>query len=409
MEHLTSEKIELISEIGLALHRYGTNAYRLEDNLKDLSSALGIEGQFFSTPTYLAMSLSWYYEGKKRETTKHLRVQPGEVNLNKLQLLDTLAKKICDNRIETQQALQELDRIENHSMSYPKTIVVLAFALTSLAISVLLNGSYYDNLIALFLGGIVGFVHFLSTKYKSLLEVFEFVAAMLVTLFCYLVFNLIKPFNFQLVLISSLIVIIPGLSFTTSMVELATKNLASGTARIMGSLVDLLKISFGIYLGLELSHLFFFPIDYIGATNEAIWALPLSVLIAGASFTVIFNARKSDFIWILYSGVISISSLTIAAHFFEQVFASFLAALVVTLGSNLFARITKRPAVIVLLPGIIFLVPGSIGLKGLNFLMRQEILSGFSSGVQMFSVAISIVAGLFFANLILPPRERSYE
>lgn len=398
-------KIKLISSMGLSLHRYGTNAYKLEEVLKQITTALDMKGQFFSTPTYLAISLKPNEDLSENEITKHLRVIPGEANLYKLQLLYELANNICYDNISVKEALIEVSNIENEKPLYGQPLMIFSFGLTSLAISLLLNGGFYDNIISFVLGLFVGVLNYFKSKNENLTNIFEFLSAIGVTSLSYIIFNYITVFNFHIVMISSLIVIIPGLSFTIAMIELATQNLASGTARLMGSLVDLLKLAFGIYIGLEISHHFFYKIDNLAALNNTSWAAPASVFLAAIGFTMIFNAKKSDFIWILYSGVIAVSSIKIFHYLYTSVVATFLAAFTVAIISNIFSRLKNEPSIKILLPAIIFMVPGSLGLKGLNFLLNNDIMNGFTSGVQMFSVAISIVAGLFFASTVLPPKK----
>src|SRR4029079_14281814 len=45
------ERIEFLLRLGRALHTYGSGAHRLEDVLAHVTEKLGLEGQFFSTPT----------------------------------------------------------------------------------------------------------------------------------------------------------------------------------------------------------------------------------------------------------------------------------------------------------------------------------------------------------------------
>ncbi|MCB1055590.1 MAG: threonine/serine exporter family protein, partial [Acidobacteria bacterium] len=48
----------LVEKLGRALHAYGCPAHRLEDALAQVSQRLGLEGQFFSTPTALFASFT---------------------------------------------------------------------------------------------------------------------------------------------------------------------------------------------------------------------------------------------------------------------------------------------------------------------------------------------------------------
>ncbi len=82
------------------------------------------------------------------------------------------------------------------------------------------------------------------------------------------------------------------------------------------------------------------------------------------------------------------------------VIGAFLAGMV----SNLFARWKHKPAVTLIVPSIILLVPGSIGYKGLELMMDNDVTSGMDSIFTVLLVGVSLVAGLLLANVILPAR-----
>ncbi|MCS7003297.1 MAG: threonine/serine exporter family protein, partial [Dehalococcoidia bacterium] len=85
----------------------------------------------------------------------------------------------------------------------------------------------------------------------------------------------------------------------------------------------------------------------------------------------------------------------------------FVAALVVGLASNLFARVLRQPEAIPLIPGITILVPGVVGYRSVTALLERDTVSGIETAFAMTLTAVSLVAGLLFANVILAPRRVS--
>lgn len=83
----------------------------------------------------------------------------------------------------------------------------------------------------------------------------------------------------------------------------------------------------------------------------------------------------------------------------------FFGAPAVGIYANLFARWMKVPAAITLLQEIVDLVLGSNTYIGLNALFSGE--NRFNQShidSQIFLIFMSLVAGLIFANLVVPPR-----
>lgn len=395
------KKIKAITLIGIGLHKYGTNAQRLEGSLMYISSYLGLKGVFFSTPTYLAISI----DSDDEQFSRHIRVTPGDTNLEKLQELDIIASSLCAGDITVDQAIEQTITLEKKSSSYGRLTQLFAYCLTSCAICLILQGGAIEVGLSFAFASIVGVLAILKITSNKVAEIFEFLSAFSVMFLCYIGYYFELLFNFQIVIISSLIVIVPGLGLTIAMTELATQHLVAGTARLMGAMIDFFKISFGILLGVEVGNLIFGKIPLIAADPLDDFFIIPAILLAALSFTVIFNARKKDFIWVLISGVVTISSLKIFEMYLNHILSIFLSAFVIGFLSNLFARTKKRPAAILLLPGIIFLVPGSVGLNGLNLIFQSDFLAGLTGGFQMFILAITIVAGLFLANVALNPRK----
>jgi uncharacterized membrane protein YjjP (DUF1212 family) len=395
------KKVKLISLMGSAFHKYGTNAERLESTLNHLTLAMGLKGNFFSTPTYLIISIN---DGDD-QITRHIRALPSDANLERLQDLDTLAGKVYNNQISDDDAIVALAELDNRKPSYNNYAVFFAFCFTSMSLSIIFGGEIKDALISFVIGGIVGLLSVIKIKVDKISESFEFLASFFVSFLSCIMFHFVTPFHFQNVIISSLIVIIPGIGVTIALNELASQNLASGTARLMGSLVGLLKISFGIFLAAQTNKILFPEIISPVVIQTPAWYIIPAMIITSLTLTIIFSAKKSDYIWVLISGFLTYGCLKFANIYFSDVFSLFIAAFTIGVFSNLVAKIRDKSSLTTLLPGIIFLVPGNVGIKGLNLLFENNVIAGIDTSMKMFILSITIVTGLLIANMFLSPRK----
>jgi uncharacterized membrane protein YjjB (DUF3815 family) len=80
-----------------------------------------------------------------------------------------------------------------------------------------------------------------------------------------------------------------------------------------------------------------------------------------------------------------------------------LGTIVAVVIANLWARKTGRPSSIVLIPAIVMLVSGTIGFRGLAAMAEGELLLGVQQFLQMFIVAITILAGILIGFTIVRP------
>jgi uncharacterized membrane protein YjjP (DUF1212 family) len=387
--------------MGSAFHKYGTNAERLESTLNHISLSLGLKGSFFSTPTYLIISIN----SGDDQITRHIRALPSDANLGKIQDLDILATRLINKEISDGEALFYLAQLEDRKPAYNDFMVFLAFCFTSMSLSIIFGGDVKDAIISFFIGSIVGLLTVIKTKVDKISESFEFLASFFVTLISCIAFHYITPFHFENVIISALIVIIPGIGVTIAMNELASQNLASGTARLMGSLIGLLKISFGIFLAAQTNKLLFPVIVSPQFDPTPAWYIIPAMLITSITFTIIFSAKKSDYVWVLLSSSFTFGCLKLSNQVFNDVLSLFIAAFMIGVFSNFFAKVRNKTSLTTLLPGIIFLVPGSVGIKGLNLIFENNIMAGIDSSIKMFILSITIVTGLLIANMFLSPRK----
>ena len=62
----------------------------------------------------------------------------------------------------------------------------------------------------------------------------------------------IQPMDDRLATLASLIIILPGLSFTVAMTELASRHLTAGVARLAGTMVSFMTLTLGVALSWRL-------------------------------------------------------------------------------------------------------------------------------------------------------------
>jgi uncharacterized membrane protein YjjB (DUF3815 family) len=213
-------------------------------------------------------------------------------------------------------------------------------------------------------------------------------------------------FSIELVTLASLIVFVPGLSLTISMTELASENLAAGTARLMQAITVFMKLAFGVVLGTTLMKLAFPSISFVDKVSLPIaplWIIP-ALITSAMGFTILFRAKPKNFWWILVAAILAFSVTFFSGNYLSTELAPFIGGFVVGLGANIYARLLKRPAAMIAMPGLILLVPGSIGFRGLSFLVEKNTLAGIETTFQMFMIAVALVGGLLLASILVSPK-----
>jgi uncharacterized membrane protein YjjP (DUF1212 family) len=395
------EKIKFIQKLAYGLHIYGAPCYRIEAACTQIAIKLGFNNKsgFFSTPTSM---FSTYVDEDFEEQSRLLRVEPASVNLEKLSQVDNIGELVVNSKLSATQAQKQL--LEIFAVNDDKKVLkILSYAIIAANFTVYLNGNLYDALFALLIGAVVGIVTS-RKKNNNLQYLSEGLAAFIATIFSYSLTLITPNINPPLITLASLIVLIPGLNITISVSELATNNLTSGTSRLVGAIMVLLKLAFGVYVAREMTGLFNFP-QFIETSINHGMLLKFSLLpIAALGLTFSFKAALKDYIWILIIGLISVSSSNFVSSHYNVLLGTFIGALSVTLVSNLFSKYFKRPVLLMLLPGIIFLVPGSLGFKSIELFFHSDALLGMELAFQVAKIALALVTGLLFGNVFINPK-----
>ena len=394
-----------IIRLGKTMHEYGTPSYRLETLLEETTHLLGLNGTFLISPT--TMNFVFWEDGSEEEINHIARVRPGGIDLNRLALSHALAEQVIARSISLDEGIDQLQQIRNASDVYNKTTELLAWGVTSAAFAALCGTGILDVAASLLAGFLVYLLSYIASRSPRIEEMLEPVAALLIAFIASGAAASGLQINVAIVILSGVIAFIPGLSLTLGLRELAARDLVSGTARIMDAIMMLFKLYFGAAFGLALGTLLWDITPHVAVPSMPNWVHYLAVFCLSSSLLVIFKVRHSDAFWGVLAGIIAYLGAELGNHYFGAELGALVGAMVVGLYANTYARLKNTPSHIVLLQGIVLLVPGSKAYMGLNSLVSgQEILSNAANGGQIFLTFMALIAGLMFANVVFPPRER---
>ncbi|TPH19253.1 threonine/serine ThrE exporter family protein [Litorilituus lipolyticus] len=398
------QKRRFIIRLGKALHKLGSTAYRLEDNLLSIAKFLDIRASFIITPTALTFILS---DDEDDQQYNHLvRVTPGDIDLGSLARIDELVDELINGERTLAEATERLTEVNNKPAPYGVFLTFLAFGASSGAFAMLMHTSWNDVFWATLLGFVIFLFVIWAERSKRVTELLEPLSALTASLLASAI-SLIDPsINIPMVILSTIIVFIPGLSLTVGLSELAARHLMSGTARIMDSVMVLFKLYFGGVLGMALGKLMWGEVTFVPPEVMPTWTSWIAVTILSISLVILFKARIKDAPWGIISGYIAFGMSVWASTYLGVALGAFVGAFALGLYSNLFSRVMNLPSSIVRLLGLVVLVPGSKVYMGLNTLVSgQQMLNIADLGSQTFLIFMSLVAGIIFSNVALPHRK----
>jgi uncharacterized membrane protein YjjB (DUF3815 family) len=298
--------------------------------------------------------------------------------------------------------LKEMEKSQQYSLYGLKTRLA-AYAAVAGSSVVVWPGSWRDALVMTFLGflfvGVFSEFSFIKRSTGPLLEFFAaigiaFVTQCLVTIpgqvFCYWTISL-----------GSAIWLLPGLSITTSTMELSNGNIISGSVNFFYAVVTALLLGFGLNIGQ--SFVFWRPLDPNLACHRGFsdwWEILLFPVFIGSSL-VLLNAPWRQWSGMFLSSLIGWIMYRAVSNMFIEASAVVVAAGSVSLFAHVWHRLTRCHVVPQIMCGIFMLLPGSMGVRGGFAIISENYSGALSLGFSMFQTAISITVGIFAASPIV--------
>ncbi|MCX6363015.1 MAG: threonine/serine exporter family protein [Actinobacteria bacterium] len=395
---------EFLSAMAAALSRYGETADRLESGLQACARTLGVEVAFFSVPTAVFVA---YGHGAATHTVL-LHTRDSAIDLQALSLLDATLLDVTRGRRSAAQGLAEVRLITASPPRFPWYMRVLASGLGAAAISVFLGGGVRELTAAIPVGLAVGALAVLARRVQRLTSLVELLAGFLAAVLTLALGHVLPSFHLATVVLAGLILLLPGLSITLGVSELAARHLVSGSARLAGATVSLVSLGLGVAMGYAIfTKLGWVPPVGPGREIPGQWLTAAAVVASSGALLVVTNSRPRD-IWVVLCAVaVAVYGAHVGAWLLGPTVGVVLASLLLGLGSNLYARLTSRPAAVPLVPGLAALVPGALGFRGISAFLRDatgslEILAA------VLVIAAGLVVGLLVADATLPARNEPF-
>jgi uncharacterized membrane protein YjjP (DUF1212 family) len=401
----TIDAIEFVLDLGRALHRYGTPAHRLEEALLECCRRLEMSAEVFTTPTAIIMSF-----GEPEELrTRMMRVEGGELDMNKLARVDALADAVATFRRTPTEGVHELAAILAAPRQFGRALSTLAHGVTAGSLAVFFGGSLADVAIAGLIGLTLGLLAQYAQRSTDQARVFELVGAAFAAFAAGIASAMWYATTPSIIVVAALLILLPGMSLTVAMTELATRNLMSGTARLMSAVIVLLELVVGVALGERAA-------SALVQIHQAIpvalpeWSRWIALTASAVGVAVIVQAQPRAFGWIVaacvtgYVGSRAGTAWLGGGGGLGGQLGVMVGAFALGVLANIYARRLERPAQVVSVPAVLLLVPGSMGFRGMASLLDRDTLTGVESVFAMFVVALAIVAGLLIANAVVSPR-----
>ncbi|KAJ3006731.1 hypothetical protein HKX48_009497 [Thoreauomyces humboldtii] len=405
---------DFLMGLARAFSKYGAPSHRIEYMMELVALALEQPASFVVIPGVIWVSFG---DEDHASSTHLIKVAQGW-HMYKLSCVNQLCKSVISGELDMHDAIPQLAEIAA-TPSYPAWLEWLAYPAISFILCVIsFGGGWVDSVIACSLGAVVGIVCVFSSRIREFTHLIPFLMALFCSFITRVLFVTIRQYNPTFcynetsIVLSSIVQMFPGLSITISLIEIATKNMVSGTVRIFFALFHAMMLGIGISAGRALVTWGPSDLDAVIPGCTVVLSKYWNFLFFPplcAFYLCSFQARRPQFLHISIVSTIGwttylfLSMMSLFQTSAGQIVPSALAAFSIGVAANIYARITKDVAVPAIIVGIVQLVPGSMGVRATLGFFGQNSTDSMQVVFEMLMVGMSIGIGLFMASLAVFP------
>lgn len=391
------ETVRFCLQLGEAMIDATAPVVQVQDALEHVAHANGLpDVEVVALPTALVLSTP------RAEQTRTVAVSAGYRSLRLDQVHEVLevADLAREGAVGPAEGSRRIAAAFASSSPYAAWQQALGYVISAVGLALVLGGSLTDVALAAVLGAaVVGFEKLTSAwagPYRSivvLLSAFGVSTAVFAASRTGLDVSLLPA------LVAPLITFLPGALLTTSVIDLATRQMIAGAARLAAGAMTLVLLALGIVGGANLVGI---PASAVAPGGEqalgwvGAW---LGVVVYGAGVTIRHSARRRAVPWILLVLVVAYAGQVVGGALLGSQVSGFVGALAMTPVALVVARHPDGPpAMVSFLPAFWLLVPGALGLVGVTSVLGESADQGITAVVTaattMVAISLGVLTGL---------------
>jgi len=247
----TSEKLYVnhilksVLDVGEIMLTSGAEVNRVEDTIQRMMCAYGcVKVDVFTITSSIVVTVRTQEEEIYTQTR---RIYAYETNMTKLEMCNALSRRICRDPLDEGELKNEVQHIQQMH-GYSDKVLFFAYGGISMVFSIFFGGSFSDGVASC----LCGFLLFLCTKVLNRLRlqriIHTILASMCVGLGAVLLTSLGIGKTVDLIIIGNIMLLIPGISITTSLRDMISGDLISGLQGFCDAVIRAVAIAAGFAL-----------------------------------------------------------------------------------------------------------------------------------------------------------------
>lgn len=401
------DTIRFCLQLGEAMIDTTAPVVQVQDALEHVARANGIpDVEVVALPTALVLSTP------RAQTARTVAVTAGSrsMRLDQVQEVLEVADLARAGSIGPTEGMRRIGDALERSSPYSAWQQALGYVLSAAGLALVLGGSLTDVALAAALGAaVVGFATLTARWAEPYQAIVVLVCAFAVSTAVFSLARTGLDVSLLPALVAPLITFLPGALLTTGVIDLATRQMIAGAARLSAGVMMLVLLALGIVAGANLVGI---PASslHAGGSQALGWVGAwVGVGIFGVGVTIRHSAQRRAVPGILVVLVVAYAGQLVGGAVLGTQVSAFVGALAMTPVALVVARYAGGPpAMVSFLPAFWLLVPGALGLVGVTSVLGESTDQGLTAvvtaGTTMVAISLGVLTGLGAGSWVLDSR-----
>ena len=236
-------------DVGYLLLENGAETYRVEESIRRIVHAYGVpQVDVFAIPSCIITTMC---DEQGHSITKIKRILSRETNLDKVERVNDLCRRICRDTPDFAQVKQQLEQVRTRSM-YSLPVLLLAYVLAGFSFTLVFGGNFADALCAAVCSVAIKLVSFQMERFRTNSFFTNIVCSAVTAAIAALGVSLGLAANMDKIIIGTLMNLVPGVAITNAMRDIIAHDLVSGLTRLTEALLTATAMALGAGIALTL-------------------------------------------------------------------------------------------------------------------------------------------------------------
>jgi len=240
------EVLNIATRIGYCLLKHGAEINRVEDTAKRICYSYNMDSANIFA---IASSIVITVEHNGSAYTQTRRVTGIDTNLDRVEHLNSLSRRICAEHLNYKQVLDEIDKIESRHL-YPDWVSCIAYAIIGGAFSVFFGGGAIDCAVGFVTGLIIRIIMLIMGSMLAPAFFINTIASAAVVICVHISEAFLSGIHTETITIGVLMNLVPGVLLTNCIRDFVSNDFTTGVSRIIEAFLVAAAIALGVAVSL---------------------------------------------------------------------------------------------------------------------------------------------------------------